>query len=227
MNATIPDRRNGSPIDVVAARLDVVHGSPPNMRARCPAHGSKRGTLSVKELQDGTVLLRCHAGCAIDDVLHAAGLTMRDLFPNRDAQRDRERFTTRRRFVQAPRRTVLEALDRERDELRRRLRSELGFDRPLRSTDLNAIRARVCRIFELPPSTLPPIPPFDWECPGMDDDAAWPTLYMRALEEETRRRWMALSPEAAPWETDPHGPGFYDRIRAERLAREWLRSMTS
>jgi hypothetical protein len=216
-----------SPIEVVAARLDIVHGSPPKMRARCPAHGSKGGTLAVKELQDGTVLLRCHAGCTVDDVLHAAGLTIRDLFPDRHPQRDRERATTRQRFIQAPQGTVREALDHERDELRRRLRAELGYDRPLRSHDINAIRARVCRIFGLPPSTLPPIAPFVWECPPHDEDGAWPTLYMRALEEETRRRWLALYPEAAPWETDPHGPGFYDRIRAERLAREWLRRMTS
>jgi hypothetical protein len=162
-------------------------------------------------------------------VAGAIGLAIADLFAGNDdrRERDRERFTTRRRFFQAPRRTVLEALDRERDELRRRLRSELGFDRPLRSTDLNAIRARVCRIFGLPPSTLPPVPPFVWECPPHDDDPVWPTLYLRALEEETRRRWMALYPEAPAWESDPRGPGFYDRLRAEQLAREWQRSLAS
>lgn len=115
-------------------------------------------------------------------------------------------------------------MTRELDRLRVRLRAELGYDRPIRSSDLNEIRGRVSRIFEL---ELAPVPMFAWECPPHDDDPAWPTLYMRALEDETRRRWMAMHPAAPPWANDPAGPGFYDRLRAERLARKWQRSMAS
>jgi hypothetical protein len=51
--------------------------------ARCPAHDDRRPSLSVAELDDGRVLLHCFAGCAIENVLDAVGLTFSDLFPPR------------------------------------------------------------------------------------------------------------------------------------------------
>jgi hypothetical protein len=51
--------------------------------ARCPAHEDRQPSLAVRELDDGRVLLRCHAGCSTDDVLDAVGLAYRDLFPDR------------------------------------------------------------------------------------------------------------------------------------------------
>jgi hypothetical protein len=50
-------------------------------RARCPAHGSKGGTLSVHEKSDGRVLVHCFAGCAVEEVVGAVGLAINDLFP--------------------------------------------------------------------------------------------------------------------------------------------------
>jgi hypothetical protein len=53
-------------------------------RARCPACGDKNSTkLSVRECDDGRVLIKCFAGCGIDEVLGAMGLQMTDLFPPR------------------------------------------------------------------------------------------------------------------------------------------------
>jgi hypothetical protein len=48
---------------------------------------------------------KCHAGCTLDEVLHAAGLSASDLFPDRaNAQRrERERFVARQRFAKARR----------------------------------------------------------------------------------------------------------------------------
>ncbi len=51
--------------------------------ARCPAHDDRRPSLSVAELEDGRVLVHCFAGCAIEEVLDALGLTFGDLFPPR------------------------------------------------------------------------------------------------------------------------------------------------
>ena len=48
--------------------------------ACCPAHADKNPSLSIKETQDGDVLLHCFAGCGVDDVLAALGLEMSDLF---------------------------------------------------------------------------------------------------------------------------------------------------
>lgn len=52
-------------------------------RAICPAHESRNRTqtLAVRELTDGTVLIRCHAGCGAAEVVGAIGLQLGDLFP--------------------------------------------------------------------------------------------------------------------------------------------------
>jgi len=55
--------------------------------ARCPAHGDRRPSLSVRELDDGRVLLHDHAGCSTSDVLAAAGIAWDALFPPRPKER--------------------------------------------------------------------------------------------------------------------------------------------
>jgi hypothetical protein len=51
--------------------------------ARCPAHEDRSPSLSIRETTDGTVLVRCFAGCGAADVVEAVGLTFSDLFPPR------------------------------------------------------------------------------------------------------------------------------------------------
>lgn len=48
--------------------------------ALCPAHEDERASLSVKEADDGTALLYCHAGCDTSEVLASLGLAWGDLF---------------------------------------------------------------------------------------------------------------------------------------------------
>ncbi|WP_339487838.1 virulence-associated protein E [Pseudomonas sp. EL_65y_Pfl2_R95] len=50
-------------------------------KACCPAHDDKDPSLSIKESEDGTVLLHCWAGCTASQVVAAMGLELRDLFP--------------------------------------------------------------------------------------------------------------------------------------------------
>jgi hypothetical protein len=50
-------------------------------QARCPAHGDRSPSLSVRELPDGRVLVHCFAGCGVADVVAAVGLDLQDLFP--------------------------------------------------------------------------------------------------------------------------------------------------
>jgi hypothetical protein len=52
--------------------------------ARCPAHEDRSPSLSVRELDDGRVLLHDFAGCEVEAVLGAVGLNMAALFPPRD-----------------------------------------------------------------------------------------------------------------------------------------------
>jgi hypothetical protein len=51
--------------------------------ARCPAHEDRRASLSVRELDDGRVLVHDFAGCSVEAVLSATGLEFADLFPPR------------------------------------------------------------------------------------------------------------------------------------------------
>ena len=51
--------------------------------ARCPAHDDSSPSLSIRELEDGRTLIHCFAGCDALSVVHAVGLEMSDLFPER------------------------------------------------------------------------------------------------------------------------------------------------
>jgi len=54
---------------------------------KCPVHDDRVASLSASTGDDGRVLLHCHAGCAVGDILAAVGLTTADLFdePRRSA----------------------------------------------------------------------------------------------------------------------------------------------
>ncbi len=52
--------------------------------ARCPAHEDKSPSLSITE-KDDRVLIHCHAGCYVNEVVDAVGLKITDLFPPRES----------------------------------------------------------------------------------------------------------------------------------------------
>ena len=70
-----------------AALLDrlerVKQTGPGRWIARCPAHEDRSPSLSVRELDDGRVLVHDFGGCAVGEVLATLGLEMKDLFPAR------------------------------------------------------------------------------------------------------------------------------------------------
>ncbi len=73
---------NDSPVGRVLSRLDRVKKTGPDRWiARCPAHDDKRPSLSIREADDGKVLLRCWSGCGAGDVVDALNLEISDLFP--------------------------------------------------------------------------------------------------------------------------------------------------
>lgn len=68
-------------------RLDgVAERGPSRWVARCPSHDDRTPSLSVREADDGTILLHCWSGCDAADIVAAAGLTLADLFPAREQQ---------------------------------------------------------------------------------------------------------------------------------------------
>lgn len=77
--------------------------------ARCPAHGDKSPSLSIRQVDDGRWLLHCFAGCGAVDILGAVGLSLTDLFPEPLYHRGRK---VRRRHPVPPM-DALRALSRE------------------------------------------------------------------------------------------------------------------
>lgn len=77
---------------------------PEKWQARCPSHDDKSPSLSVRETDDGTLLVKCWAGCGAADIVAAIGLELRDLFPERTPE---PRGPMRKRWVP---RDALEAL---------------------------------------------------------------------------------------------------------------------
>ena len=51
--------------------------------ACCPAHDDKTPSLAIKN-DDGKILLKCFAGCGAHDIVDSIGLSIRDLYQNKD-----------------------------------------------------------------------------------------------------------------------------------------------
>jgi hypothetical protein len=68
---------------VLGAAAGVRRSGPGRWSAICPAHPDRRPSLSIRELDDGRVLVHCHAGCSVDEVVAGLGLQLQDLFPDR------------------------------------------------------------------------------------------------------------------------------------------------
>lgn len=78
--------------------------------ARCPAHDDRGPSLSIRELDDGRVLLHDFGGCSVESVLGAVGLDMAALFPERPASPGAGTAPQRTRL---PASQAIEILERE------------------------------------------------------------------------------------------------------------------
>jgi len=56
--------------------------------ACCPAHEDRNPSMTVRELEDGRVLVHCFAGCAVDSILGAVGMDFDALFPDKPPRAD-------------------------------------------------------------------------------------------------------------------------------------------
>jgi len=63
------------------SKLQQVRRSGHEWTPQCPAHDDRRASLSIAEGDDARILINCHAGCSIESIVAALGLTMKDLFP--------------------------------------------------------------------------------------------------------------------------------------------------
>lgn len=81
-------------IEQFLSLLKNVRKSGKGWTALCPAHDDDRNSLSIGQGKDGQILLKCHAGCTLEAITGALGLTVKDLFPRSQAQGKPEIVTT-------------------------------------------------------------------------------------------------------------------------------------
>lgn len=70
-----------SQLDNILSRLQKVKGRNGNYVACCPAHGDRNPSMTIKETDDGKILLHCFAGCSVSEIAGAIGIDLSDLFP--------------------------------------------------------------------------------------------------------------------------------------------------
>lgn len=71
-------------VDALLSRLEnVKRTGDGRWIARCPAHDDRRASLSIRDLEDGRILVHDFAGCTVEQVLTAIGMDMSALFPER------------------------------------------------------------------------------------------------------------------------------------------------
>ncbi len=75
-------------VEEVLKRLERVrargHG---RWSALCAAHADKYPSLTLRETDDGRILLHCFAGCSVEAICAALGLTVSNLFPDPESPR--------------------------------------------------------------------------------------------------------------------------------------------
>jgi hypothetical protein len=77
-----------TPTERFVSRLGKVRGRNGSWTAQCPAHDDKSPSLSVRETEDGRVLVHCFGGCPVHEVVSAVGMDMTDLFPPDDKRKE-------------------------------------------------------------------------------------------------------------------------------------------
>lgn len=71
----------GAHRDLVLKLKSLQYNSKGGWAACCPAHDDRRPSLSVDYGENGQLLLFCHAGCTIESIVSALGMTLADLAP--------------------------------------------------------------------------------------------------------------------------------------------------
>lgn len=111
------EARMPTPIQLIHDRLEAAgcrpRGPEHRFMACCPGHEDSDASLSVKEADDGRVLVNCFAGCTAVRVTNELGMQLRDLFAPPIAGSRCRRPKQRRREGQPTRRETDQLLARE------------------------------------------------------------------------------------------------------------------
>lgn len=107
--AAITNRPKDRPIELLNRLAAVRQTAHDRWIACCPAHEDNSPSLSIRELDDGRVLLHCFAGCDAIDVLASLGLDWSALYP----QTDHRQYFPPTRPSKLPARELLEIISEE------------------------------------------------------------------------------------------------------------------
>jgi len=70
-------------IETILDKLQRVKKNANGYTALCPAHEDRKRSLGISDGDDGTILIKCYAGCETKNILEIIGMEWKDLFPNR------------------------------------------------------------------------------------------------------------------------------------------------
>lgn len=56
-------------------------GNNGNYKTLCPAHNDKSPSLSIKQVENGKILIKCFANCSLGEICAAIGINVSQLFP--------------------------------------------------------------------------------------------------------------------------------------------------
>ncbi len=138
-----------SRLEPILAMLEKVKGRGGNYVACCPAHADRSPSLTLRETNDGTVLLHCFAGCSVQEICDALGIAMTDLFPPKADDHRHPDYTTpakpqRVRFMATD---LLKVIAFE-AQVVMVAANDMSFNRPLSDGDRERLRTAVTRISE-------------------------------------------------------------------------------
>src|SRR5262245_60659061 len=71
------------PLERILSLLPSAKKSGKGYSAKCPGHDDQQASLSISTGEDGRVLLTCHAGCDVKQIVSAVRLKLSDLFPKK------------------------------------------------------------------------------------------------------------------------------------------------
>ncbi len=192
-------------VEDLLGRLESVRGNGESRwMARCPAHGDRTASLSIRRGDDGRILVHDFGGCTSREIVAALGLELRQLFPAADRP-----WTPRARpDPDREARALLERLRQQREPPPpARMKKELSFIGTLLLGGTKAL-AEVLATFRA------------------ESIRTWPLrlIYLACVElarQRTPRRW--LSPEAL-WR-EVHRVGGRRDLRVDVYF--WCRAATS
>lgn len=71
-------------INLILNKLERVRKLGKGYTALCPSHKDSNPSLSVSEGDEGRILIHCHAGCSVDEIVSSLGIDIQELFPKED-----------------------------------------------------------------------------------------------------------------------------------------------